>query len=299
MTSSNRTARFAQVYEILQRHYQPVLPDPNRSIFELLIFGCCLEDAPFQRAEDSFARLQQDFFDWNEVRVSTVRELSEVFCDLPEPTEAASRVKRVLQSIFEASYSFELDSLRRQTLSQAEESLKKIDGTTPFTIAYVLQSALGGHVIPLDRSTLEVLRLLDLATPEEISQGQISGLYRAVPKTKGIEFASLLHQLGAAYKVNPFAPSVRQILLEIEPGCRDRLPCRRSFVAVTQAGDGQQQQAAGAEVPQKRGRGRQRAEAQGATTQSPPANQPPASRASEQKSNKRQTKKRRTGEEST
>lgn len=297
MTSQNRTARFAQVYEILQRHYQPVLPDPNRSIFELLIFGCCLEDAPYQRAEDSFARLQQDFFDWNEVRVSTVRELSEVFSDLPEPTEAASRVKRVLQSIFEATYSFELDSLRRQTLSQAEESLKKIDGTTPFTIAYVLQSALGGHVIPLDKSTLEVLRILDLATAEECSQGTITGLCRAVPKSKGIEFASLLHQLGAAYKVNPFSPAVRQILLEIEPACESRLPRRRSFVIAAHEGDGQQP-ATAAETTRKRGRKRRRPEAEATSAESPSSPQPAADQAEETKSTKKPSKRKRSGGQS-
>lgn len=292
MTSTNRTARFAEMYEVLQRHYQPVLPDPTRSVFELLIFGCCLEDAPFTRAEDSFARLQQDFFDWNEVRVSTVRELSEVFCDLPEPVEAASRVKRVLQSIFETSYSFELDSLRRMSLSQAEENLKKIDGTTPFTVAYTLQSALGGHVIPLDKSTLEVLRILGLATEEEIAQGTISGLYRAVPKAKGIEFASLLHHLGAAYKVNPFAPSVRQILLEIEPGCEDRLPRRRSFFAVPVTAADRAEKPTAREAGKKR-RGRRKVEAAGAPTTSTSTERSEASAASAE-GGKKSTKKRRS-----
>ncbi len=266
MTSTHRTARFAQVYEILKRHFQPVFPDPSRSVFELLIFGCCLEDAPFARAEDSFARLQQDFFDWNEVRVSTVRELAEVFCDLPEPVEAATRVKKVLQSIFETTYSFELDSLRRQSLSQAEESLRKLDGTTSFTVAYTLQSALGGHVIPLDRSTLAVLKVLGLATEDEIAQGTIAGLYRAVPKAQGIEFASLLHHLGAAFKVNPFAPLVHQILMEIEPGCVGRLPRRRNFLAESFRGsDSEEQQPPQQEAGKKR-RGRRRASSPAASS---------------------------------
>jgi endonuclease-3 len=81
----------------------------------------------------------------------------------------------------------------------------------------------------LDRSTLQVLELLQLADPEEIKQGVVAGLQRAVPKAKGPEFASLLHQLGAAYKVNPFAPGIRQILLEIDPNCASRLPQRRTF----------------------------------------------------------------------
>jgi endonuclease III len=275
MTSSHRTSRFADLYEILQRHFRSILPDPTRSVFELLIFGCCLEDAPYERAEDSFARLQQDFFDWNEVRVSTVRELSEVFYDLPEPGEAANRVKRVLQSIFEATYSFDLEGLRKQTLTQAEESLRKIDGTTPFTIAYVLQSALGGHVIPLDRSTLQVLQLLELADPEEIKQGVVAGLQRAVPKAKGVEFASLLHQLGAAYKVNPFAPGIRKILLQIDPNCASRLPQRRSVGEVLAAAAAIQAQE-DQRTRGRRGRRRGKASAAARTPASKSASDTPA-----------------------
>ncbi|GEM_PF-701878 len=226
MTSTGRTARFAELFQILQKHFQPILPDPQRSLFELLLFGCCLEDAPHDRAEDSFARLQQDFFDWNEVRVSTVRELAEVFSELPEPNAAANRLKRVLQSIFETTYTFDLEHLRKLSLGQATDHLKKIDGTSPFTVAYVVQAGLGGHVIPLDSSTLEVLRILGLATDEEIAEASVSGLERSVSKSQGSEFASLLHELGAAFKVNPYSPAVRDILLEINPDCAERLPHR-------------------------------------------------------------------------
>ena len=51
---------------------------------------------------------------------------------------------------------------------------------------------------------------------------------RAIPKTSGLEFASLLQQLGADYRATPHSPRVRAILREIDPDCKDRLPKRGS-----------------------------------------------------------------------
>jgi len=56
----------------------------------------------------------------------------------------------------------------------------------------------------------------------------VPGLERAVSKATGIEFGSMLHQLGADFAANRYAPGVREILLQIDPDCKDRLPKRRA-----------------------------------------------------------------------
>ena len=134
----------------------------ERSVFEQLLFACCLENAHYDRAELAYAALTDtgSFFDFNEIRVSTVRELSEAMACLPDPPAAANRVKRVLQSVFESTYSYDLEELRKQNLGPAVDQLKKLDGATNFCVAYVTQSALGGHAIPVDDLTLYVLRNL-------------------------------------------------------------------------------------------------------------------------------------------
>jgi len=227
MAAASRTSQFQALHKVLKKHYKPVAPDTSRSVLEQLLFACCLENAPLQRAEEGFAGLVHNFFDWNEVRVSTVRELSEVLSGVPDPAAAATRVKRVLQHVFEATYSFDLEELRKKSLTQATEELQKIDGSTPFGVAYVIQVSLGGHAIPVDSSTLQVLHIVDLISDDDLAAGVVPGMERAISKGKGIEFASLLHQLGADFAVNPYAPSLRKILLEINPQCGDRLPRRR------------------------------------------------------------------------
>lgn len=227
-SSVSRTSQFNHVLKVLKKHYKPVAPDAQRSVLEHLVFACCLEDAPYDAAEEAFAALDHTFFDWNEVRVTTISELSEVMASLPDRPTAAHRVKRVLQSVFEAIYSFDLEEWRKKNLGPTVKWLGEQDGTTPFVVAYVVQSALGGHAIPVDTGTLRVLRLLDLITDADFEAHTVPGLERAIPKSKGIEFGSMLHQLGADFTQNPYTPGIRTILLQINPEIEDRLPKRRA-----------------------------------------------------------------------
>ena len=228
MASVTRTAQFAKVSKVLRKHYQPVKPDFQRPVLEHLLLGCCLENAHYEAADEAFAALVHTFFDWNEIRVSTIRELGEVLAGLPDPRAAAHRVKRVLQGVFEASYSFDLEEWRKKNLGPTVKWLQSIDGTSNFSIAYVVQSALGGHSVPVDLGTLGALRVVELVTDEDVTAGVVPGLERAISKANGIEFGTMLHQLGADFTANPYSPSLRKILLQINSDVKDRLPKRRT-----------------------------------------------------------------------
>lgn len=225
MANPNRMALLTKMHKVLKKHYKPVAI-PDRPVLEHLLFACCLENAPYEQADKAFAAVSTSFFDWNEVRVSTVKELAEVMNMLPAAAAAASNLKRVLQGVFESTYSFDLEPLKKQNLGQAQQRLKKLEGATPFTIAYLTQATLGGHAIPLDQGLMQVFAVLGLASNADQAGCVVPGLERAIPKTKGVEFGSLAHQLGAEMFANPYSPSLHKILLEIAPDAKDRLPKR-------------------------------------------------------------------------
>lgn len=235
MSAPSRAAQFGKLYRILKRYYSPVAPDPNRPVLEQLLYGCLLENAPYAAADEAYAALVHGFFDWNEIRVTTVRELAEVMPRLPDPPAAANHIKRVLQNVFEATYAFDLEELRKVNLGTAAERLKKIDGATPFAVAYVIQASLGGHSIPIDSGTLRALHVVNLVSQENVNQGVVPGLERAIAKSKGIEFGSLLHQLGADYVADPYSSHLREILVQIDPAAETRLPKRRAKKSPPQA----------------------------------------------------------------
>ena len=59
-------------------------------VLESLLFAACLENARPAAAELVFEKLKPSFFDWNEVRVSTVKELAE---SLKEASRSAMRTQ--------------------------------------------------------------------------------------------------------------------------------------------------------------------------------------------------------------
>ena len=226
MSASNRQALITKTYKVLKKHYHPVAPPADRSVLEHLLYACCLENGKHEQVDEVFARLEQNYFDWNEVRVTTLAELAEVMAPLPDASDAARRLKRALHSVFESHYSFDLEFLKKQNLGKAIEHLEKFNGVTPFGVAYVTQNALGGHAIPVNQGVFQFLQLVGILTEAEAAKQRVPGMERAIPKTKGVEFGSLLHQLGVDFAASPNAARVRTVVLEIAPDAKDRLPRR-------------------------------------------------------------------------
>jgi endonuclease-3 len=227
MSSASRTALFGKIHKVLKKYYKPAAPPADRTVLEHLLFACVLENARYEQAEEAFAALKHTFYDWNEVRVTSISELSEVMSTLPDPRAAANRAKRVLHAIFEELYCFDLEDRRKKSLGPTVKWLEKMDGASRFVVSYVTQAALDGHSVPVDSGTMSVFRVLDLATEKEATAGEVPGIERAIAKNKGVEFGSLIHQLGADYLANPFAAQVREIILAIDPDAAQRFPQRR------------------------------------------------------------------------
>src|SRR5262245_15890943 len=238
--TTNRTAAIAKVYKVLKKHYKPAVPPEDRTVLEHLLYGCLLENARHEAADVAFARLKELYFDWNEIRVTTVTELAEGMNDLPDAGPAAQRVKRSLQSIFESGYSFDIEGLKKQNIGKSEKDLEKIHGTTPFVRAYVTQNALGGHSIPVSKGGLDVLYAAGVVTDAEADKGQAPGLERAIPKNKGVEFGSLLQQAGADLVAAPGSTKLKSALAELEADYKERLVQRQARLAEQAAADAAQ-----------------------------------------------------------
>lgn len=227
MATPNRATLINRMLKVVRKHYKPIPAAKDRTLFEHLAFACLVENSPYELAEQVFNTLKADYFDWNEVRVSTIRELTEVTKPLVDPPQAASRLKQTLHSVFEGVYQFDLETLKKQNIGQSSKQLQKLKGSTPFVVAYVTQSALGGHAIPVNNGLLIAMHVVGVISDSEFKSGAVPGLERVVSKTKGVEVGSLLHQLGVEIGRNPYGANARKLLLEIDPKAKDRLPKRK------------------------------------------------------------------------
>lgn len=129
--------------------------------------------------------------------------------------------------MFEGVYIFDLESLKKGNQGKAISQIEQF-GASPFVVGYTTQHGLGGHAIPVDRALLQLNLILGAITEKEAQKHIVPGVERAIPKTKGIEFASIMHELAVDFQASPFSKKLRDLLLEIAPDAKERFPKRES-----------------------------------------------------------------------
>ncbi|MDX1927873.1 MAG: hypothetical protein SFV81_15220 [Pirellulaceae bacterium] len=227
MSNKNRGDRIQLLHKVVKKYYKPVATPEGRAVLEHLIYACCLEDARYESADEAFHRLQESYFDWNEVRVTTVTELAEVLHNLPDPSAAAVRVKKNLQSIFETRYSFEIEDMVKMNQGKAIQELEKLGGISKFVLGYTIQNSLGGHAIPVSESIMKILIATEIVSEAEAAKGQAPGLERTIAKSKGLEFSSCLHQFAVDCLLQPTSKQIKAMLKEagaVEPAPKKEEP---------------------------------------------------------------------------
>jgi endonuclease-3 len=169
-----------------------------RPVLEQFIYALCREGATREQADRAYAHLQERFFDWNEVRVSSVRELEEAFAGMSDREVRSQRLIAFLQEVFETTFSFDLEGLQKKGLKQAAKQLGRYQAANEYAVSWVVQRTLGGHAIPLDAPTLRCARRVGLADGEGEAEVRAS-LEHLVPKAKGPAFTDQVSSVAGEY----------------------------------------------------------------------------------------------------
>ncbi len=228
MSAKNRADLINKLFKVAKKEYDFIKPPSNRTVFENMLYGCCLENSTFEAADEAFAKLQENFCDWNEVRVTTIDELAESGKNLGTPRECATSIKQTLYGVFEKYFTYDLDFLKKENLGKAVTTFEAMKGVTSFVISYVSQNGLGGHAIAIDNSTMSLFYVLGIVSEDEAKKGRVPGLERTIAKAKGAEFFILVHQLAVDFAKAPFSTKVRDKLLKINSDAKERFPKRAS-----------------------------------------------------------------------
>ena len=184
-----------QVLTALKKKLPAPAEPEKRPVMEELVYAICREGVTSAEADAVFARMKTTFFDWNEVRVSTVPEITETLDGLPNAGARAKCIIEFLQELFEMTYAFNLDDLEMKGLKQAAKQLGRYQAVSgsDFLVAWVVQRSLGGHALPLDEPTLRVLRRLAALPPTGDDLESMRGsVEHYVAKSNGAEFTELV-----------------------------------------------------------------------------------------------------------
>ncbi|WP_165070188.1 endonuclease [Paludisphaera rhizosphaerae] len=210
MATQSKTQYLADLQAYLKKRYKPKAgPAPSRlPVIDAVVYGICHEGTTREQANQALSRFKDQFFDWNEVRVSPIEEVQETLADVPDPTGRAHRIRKFLRQLFEKTYSFtSLEALAKKPLKEALKTLQVYEAFgSDYVVATVIQQALGGHAIPIDNAARQALESLGL---HEEDVAALRGLVeRAIPKNRGAEFVDLLEEMAhdPAIANDPKAP---------------------------------------------------------------------------------------------
>jgi endonuclease III len=196
MATQSKTQFLSNVYTLLKRRYKPKADrNPAKlSVLRAVVYGICHENTTREHANQALSRFNDEFFDWNEIRVSSLEEIQESLAGIPDPEQKAQRIRRFLRQLFSRTYGFSLDALAKKPLKEAVKVLKTYEALeSDYVLATVIQQALSGHAIPIDNEARRVLERLGISESEIPALRAI--VERAIPKNRGAEFLDLIEDL--------------------------------------------------------------------------------------------------------
>ncbi len=197
MKAADKSRLIKNIIPPLRERYGQVPKPPELPMLEHLIFAILSEDATEAKAEAVFQKFKEGYFDWNEVRVSSITELREVMKDLPDVDNRCARLKGTLKRIFESLYSFDIDGWRKLSHKELTRRLAKFPANSQYVVARLIRDGLKGSTIPIDNDTLRVLQRLGVAKESDKPEKIAFGLSRIVGKNRNCEFTYLVAELAA------------------------------------------------------------------------------------------------------
>src|SRR5436305_306861 len=100
-TTINKQRLLAHLFNAARKAAEAAPDSGPRPVLEEFIFALCRQGASREQAERAYCNLAERFFDWNEVRVSSHRELEEALDGLPDAAARAERLSSFLHEVFE------------------------------------------------------------------------------------------------------------------------------------------------------------------------------------------------------
>jgi endonuclease-3 len=208
MSTAEKSREVQKIVNLLKKKYDSPPRRESISVLEAVIYAVLADGTTTAKADAAFQRLKQNYFDWNEVRVSALVELQDQLSDLPDAEQRAAKLKGCLRFIFESTYGFDLEQLKKVPMKELAVRLEKMPNLSDYLISRVMRDGLGGTAMPLDSAAVRVLTrlgIIDEKTPADVLSASLS---RQIPRARSFEFCHLLSELAA------------DVCLETEPHCK-------------------------------------------------------------------------------
>lgn len=216
--SVDRPKIVARLMKLLKKEFGGLPKRQSMPVLETMVYGILLENSTFDEADAAYERLTSEFFDWNEIRVSTVTELEPVFEGLSEPHWRAQRVRHLLYYVFDHQYSWDFDGLKRKKLDLTTKQLSKIKYLPPFVCYYLMLTSLGTHALPVDDRMVKAAvwtGILPVGCDEESGSELLKGFIKKADCLEFFWYLKCLSTSSQASFLDGWNPSIDEPVADI------------------------------------------------------------------------------------
>lgn len=121
--------------------------DPIRAI----VYASLLSGASWKRVDEAIKKFEDEFVDFNELRVATELEVIDLVGEeLPGIEDKAAIMRNVLHGIFDRENSYKLDRLGELKKAELRDYLRGLPMINPFVEAFVTLAAFEHNAFPVD-----------------------------------------------------------------------------------------------------------------------------------------------------
>jgi hypothetical protein len=126
----------------------------------LLLEAVMQENAASKQAAEGVAVLEQEFVDFNELRVSPPKDIVErLDRSFPNARAKAEAVTRALNAVFSRANVLSMEYLAKKPKRDIRRALREELGLSPYAESVLTLCAFDGHAVPVDTLLLEALKL--------------------------------------------------------------------------------------------------------------------------------------------
>jgi endonuclease III len=200
-TFADKSRRLERVRQALKRRFgeqaKPTVTHPTEYAIRIIL---CEEATP-EQAEKALDRLRKGFVDWNDLRVSRLREIRDVLgTDFPRASYKARVIPRLLDQVFKDHNSMVWDFLETMGKVEARAYFEKLEDVRPFVAATMARDCAEAHTFPVDNDISRTLGRVGVVQPGKETEAELQAfLERAVKSTRALEVHQLLKRLAQEF----------------------------------------------------------------------------------------------------
>jgi len=226
---ADRVRRLDRVRLALRRRYG----DPPRIAVthpvEYAIRIILSEEATADQVDRAVERLRRAFVDWNDLRVSRLREVRDVLgVDFPRSSYKARVIPRLLDQVFKEHNSMVWDFLEALGKVGTRSYFEKLEDVRPFVAAALARDCAGAHAFPADHDIVRVLGRLGVVAADQETETEVQAfLERAVKSTRACQTHQLLKQFAEDVCTVEGPKCVRCVVAALCPSMETRPSTKR------------------------------------------------------------------------